>query len=113
MKCYDITERIKKRNQLPKVKIFEKEFEVRAKMTNFLVVMHEAKELQKIEGNDADAMLDKIYGVISHSLGNKAVEYLKELDITTEATLDVMVSCILMINGSDLDDDDEVGAEKK
>lgn len=114
MRKYDITERLRKKNELPIVVIGDQTFTVKAKMTNYVIVMHEAKQIQKLsESEDADIedVTNKIYQIIGFVLGDKAVEYIKSMDLTVEATLDVMFASITMIGGGDLNDEEET--EKK
>lgn len=116
-RTYDITERLRKKNVMPTVKVGDEVFQVRSKMTNFVTVMHEAKEVQKLSDSadyDADELLKKIYNVIKFTLGDKAVNYIKQMDLTVEATLDVMFCSITMMSGGELkDDDEESDTEKK
>lgn len=114
MKRYDLTDRLKKKNEMPVVVIGDQTFTVKAKMTNYIIVMHEAKKIQKLsESDDADIeeVTNKIYDIIGFVLGDKAVEYIKSMDLTVEATLDLMFASITMIGGGDLKDEDE--PEKK
>lgn len=116
MRKYNLTERLAKKNIMPVVTINDKEFEVRAKMTNFIVVMHEAKEAQKLSEKDdfdIEHLTEKVYNVIKFTLGDEAVDYIKSLDLSVEATLDLMFASITMINGGELEDDEGGEAEKK
>lgn len=114
MKRYDLTERLRKKNEMPVVVIGDQTFTVKAKMTNYIIVMHEAKQIQKLsESEDADIeeVTNKIYDIIGFVLGDKAVEYIRSMDLTVEATLDLMFAAITMIGGGELKDEDET--EKK
>lgn len=114
MRKYDITERLRRKNELPIVVIGDQTFTVKAKMTNYVIVMHEAKEIQKLaDSEDAgiEEVTNKIYEIIGFVLGDKAVEHIKSMDLTVEATLDLMLTSITMIGGGDLKDEDEL--EKK
>lgn len=114
MRRYDITERLRKKNELPIVTIGDQTFTVKAKMTNYVIVMHEAKKIQALsDSDDADIedVTNKIYEIINYVLGEKAVEYIKSMDLTVEATLDLMFAAITMVGGGELKDEEDT--EKK
>lgn len=107
---FDIIERLKAKNERPFVMIDkEHTFTINTSKTNVMAIMAIVGDDKKETSVKEDIeLIDKI---ISISLGDKALEYIKGLDLTMSAYSLIVDAIIAGINDKDIDDLDK--EEKK
>lgn len=107
---FDIIERLKAKNERPFVMIDEEhKFTINTSKTNVMAILAVTGDEKKETTVKEDIeMIDKI---ISIALGDKALEYIKELDLTMAAYSLIIDAIMAGINDKDIDELDK--EEKK
>ncbi|MEG0165643.1 hypothetical protein [Anaerorhabdus sp.] len=107
----DIIERLKKKNERPFIMIDEEHsYTVNTSKANVLHIMSlqsEKKEMTAIEQNE-------LYNtIVSLALGDDAVKYIDNLDLSMEAYTEIILAISASISGQAIEDIEKVTNEKK